>query len=234
MGDFYPYDRILRDREGSHLMRKIFVGIILVFIIFSTMMILIREAPNQELRIKTLYSQYSRLITSQSETLMIPVFVSDEKTFLVDAQLIEYASLSTTNALIEVEVTNIIATDNYETYQNIDYRIYDFEMTFPMMESTDDFISLSDCRLSITYQNQDVIDLNIGDVFLRFSEVNDPGHIDLYRLYATTDMSSFEFVSGIVLGLTNLTSLELTLTSIDLGFDEINVDMQAMSYIESA
>ncbi len=203
-------------------MRRIFLLAIILFSTLSIFLISINEELPESISIISLSKEYSRIITPE-EVVSIPIYISDSNTFIIDNDLIESASLENSYNQLAIESIDIRSTNYVEEYDDIKYSLFFFDISFPPTLVTDYFMDFSSAYLNLIYLNQDNINIEIGNLYLRFSEITNNNHIDLFRMYSLTSINNdIEFISGIILGIENFTGEEIVINSIEFGTNKIS------------
>ncbi len=212
-------------------MRKVFTLIVVGFIIIAGILVMVMEAPSDNVSILTINRQYSRLLT-ESEVISIPVYISETKTFLVDLGSVQSISLENEYQKLEAVLTEIRDANSTERLGETEYSLYYFDIGFPNVEYTDYFLEFDDCYMNVVYKNDDAISLEIGDVSLRFSEVNTSNHLNLYRMFCLTDeYQDALYTSAIIIGIQNLTGFDIEITGLDIGSGNAEIDMALAKYV---
>lgn len=196
-------------------MRRWFFLIIGAFIVGGFILIWSSSDKENTVELLTVARPYARVITKQDETISIMVYSSTTDSFLLEPNAIDKASIRTNTTRLSVRILHIEDLNHHEDYMGQTYHQFQYEIGFNYEMSSEEVFSLEEAILSITYINGETIELEIGDLYLLFHEVAYSEHLELYRLYAMTQvLNEMEYTSGIVIGLNNLTDSPIKITSI--------------------
>ena len=202
-------------------MRKVFLLVLILFSALSIFLISIDKDIPESISIISFTKEYSRIITPE-EIVSIPIYISDSNTFIIDNDLIESASLENSYNKLAIESIDIRSTNYVEEYESTNYSLYFFDISFTPTLVTDYFMDFSSAYLNLIYLNQDNISIEIGNLYLQFSEITNNNHIDLFRMYALTSINNdIEFISGIILGIENFTGDEIVINNIEFGTNKL-------------
>jgi len=215
-------------------MRKVFAVLLGLFFVGAAIILLNEEEFVEEISIITYTGSYSRLITSTEETLSIPIYLSYDESFITAKDSIDSANISGSENVLEVNIADIRNSEYSETLEGREYQMFFSDLTFPNANLTDYFLDLSNASLNLVYVDGEAISLEVGDIYLRFAEIANPGYLDLYRMYALTIDDLDETTAGIVIGLDNVTPNEIILSGIDIGFPDWHFDLGNATYLDVA
>lgn len=206
-------------------MRKIFTSVIFIFIVIGSILIMIIEDRVDTIELYTIKKSYSRLITDNYEKISFPLYISSKDSFLTDKDNIESCYIYDDNNEISVSLYQIRFVDEYRKINQSNYNLFMLDIGFN--DITVDEITFSDASLRLNYQNQEIIELKVGNLNLRFSDIDQNLNIDLYRAYTTVkSYENVEYISGIVLGLNALNDEDIIITNISIGSDRISPDLK--------
>lgn len=207
-------------------MRKTFTIVVVVFLIVATgLSLFFDKSQSDSLSILTIKQNYQRLIT-EDELLSITMYLSNEKSYISDTNNIDSLYLMDEFNQIEVGVSEIRKLDYTETFQNTKYYAYVMDLNFEVVNVTDFLLELKETSLVINYLNGTRISLEIGYVNLNFKEYINPNYIDVNRMFALYKEADFEYISGLVLGVKNLTGFEVVINSISLCNHLVSLDVE--------
>jgi len=212
-------------------MRRSFIAIVAGFILISVILLSFEKELSNEISILTFSSNYSRLITQDQEIVSIPVYLNSDRSFLTTIEAVESASLDANQNILETEIVDIRYSEYSDYLEGDEYFLYYFDLIFPNSNITNYFIELDNAYLDVIYENGDLISLEVGELNLRFSDIDSPGYIEMYRMYALTDDETGS-TCGIVIGLRNKTISEITVNRIDVGYSDNVIDLGQTSYLD--
>lgn len=213
-------------------MKKLLLGLAAISLVLAVVYLIYPDPLPDQVRLLTIKTSYIRYITHEDETLSIPIYVSQKKSFLTDEALVSSALMVSGDNQIALDVLAIEKEEGTTFFDGENWYLYRFSLGFENKSQSNYFLQMPEAWLTLTYRNNDQVRLCVGDVSLRFSPLENPPHLDLYRMYATTLVDDFEYVSGVVLGLTNLTMMDLEIIDIDLGWETVIADLDDLAYID--
>lgn len=212
-------------------MRKGFILSVGLFIALAVGLVLLDESTFDEVSILSIEQNYSRLITSEEESLSFPVYISTDDSFLTSIESIEKTYLE--NEFNQLEV-NLIAITNMDYVEKLDgytYQLFLYEINFAYLSLNS--IVIDDAKLKIIYINNQEITIRLGDISLSFGDVVGSSYFDIERVYATTSyLNNLEYVSGIVIGFNNLTMLDISINEINIGSKQVFLDTGSHIQVE--
>jgi hypothetical protein len=205
-------------------MKRLFIIILVAYGIFSFLMIVFSKEQVNQIIILTQKQIYSRLITD-NETLDINIFVSSNKSFILDKSLISYAKLKSENEELSVDIKKIELVDKDISYKQQNYYQYLIKIDFSDTLISNYTLNMFDCLLEITYQNNDSINLEIGDLSLDFQSITGSNHIDFTHLFGVTEIiEQKNYLMAIALKLDNLSNQNIFLKNIYTNTNHININ----------
>jgi hypothetical protein len=176
-------------------MKKVFLIIISLFLIIGTILILTIDEKNEVIDYFTMPQNYSRLMT-EDEILSFSLFISEKNTFITDKQNITSASLKGNLNEVEVDITSIDLIEENTLYQDIDFFI-------------------EETKLILNYVNEECIELDIGNLYLSFREINQSNHLDIVNMLGLINKIEGEkYILGIIVKFDKFTSEEIIIKSV--------------------
>ncbi|MBI9009716.1 MAG: hypothetical protein JEZ05_06775 [Tenericutes bacterium] len=207
-------------------MRKVFTVTIALFMVIGAVLIVIFDKEFETtLSILTIKQNYQRLMT-EGEKLSLTVYLSSEDSFMTDMNNIDSMYLFDNENEIEVGLSKISYLDYKEKYQDIDYFAYVIDINFSVVSISDFILELENAYLEIHYLNTEVIDLEIGDIYLNFADYVNPSYIDIDRMFGLYKTTEFEYLSAVILGMNNFTGMDIIIKKIETGNKEISLDLK--------
>ncbi|MCK4551898.1 MAG: hypothetical protein KAU02_03195 [Tenericutes bacterium] len=204
-------------------MRKVFSFIVIGFIVVGFLLIYYIEEPITQVNILSIDKHYTRLITTDEETLSIPLYFSSDKSFLTEASAIDSCFFKNDYNRFQVDISEIRYGEAYYDNDQLFY-LYLFDISFNSLSI--DLIDIEEATFEINYLNGDTLNLSIGDIFLRFSEITTGLDIDIYRMYTVVNSTDeIDYVCGLVIGLENLSNKDIYINSIEIGSSLVMVDL---------
>lgn len=215
-------------------MRKVFTWIIVGFCILSILALLIFDKNTKDyISMITIKQTYARLIT-EDEKLSFTVYVSQADSFITDSTLITNCILKSDTNEISLNLNQIRKSTYTETLDDMTYTAYIFDFDFNHLTLDDVVLDFKDAFLQLDYQNSETIQLEVGDVFLHFTEINNLTHLDVFRMYGVYQKTDEPYLNGIVIGLRNRTLQSLDMISFDLLVEGVTLDIASAKILNQA
>ncbi len=207
-------------------MRKIFFLCVFLLIIVAGLIIRFEDETKDQISILSIHKNYSRLIASDTEHISLTIYLSSDNSFITNLDSITSCFIKNDKNQLEVVIKNINNLHYEEEFDGLMYYAYNLVIEFNNSMQTDTFIDIKNAYLSVNYLNGDFIDIEIGNLYLRFSPVVNEMHLDMSRMYAVMkQLDNYEYISGIVIGLNNLSLQKLDIQNISIGIPEVQLDL---------
>jgi len=214
-------------------MRKLFTITISFFLILSACLIIFFDKNTSDfLSVVTIKQNYQRLIT-EDEELSITVYISSNDSFVSDTSNIDSLYIMDEYNEMELGISDIRSLDYSESYQNTKYFAYVIDLNFNIINIDIYLLELVNANLEINYLNGEKVTLEIGNLSLNFRSYENPTYIDVYRMFAMYQVVDFEYVSGIVLGITNKTGMDISISNIDISNSNVTLDLDNAVFLSS-
>lgn len=209
-------------------MKKAFFIIIGGYILIGAIIIMISENDhNSVIDILSIKKPYARLLT-EDETIDIPIYYTEDQSFLTEVDLIDRAYISSDRDEVEVEVIDIKNQLESIQYDEKIYHKYYIEISMQALYNKGLKLNLKDATLNIDYNNDVKMGYKIGDMIVLFDDLNQPNQIDFNRMYGIYDD---EAITGIYLSLMNKTGESIELTSIDCLSQDIKINLDKSQFV---
>lgn len=206
------------------MMRKIYTLIIIGFVIIAGIVFVFFDKSDLSyISILTVNQDRQRLIT-ENEELSITFYISTKDSFLTDVSLITGLYLKGDTEEIEVGLSEIRDLEYTEEFQSVEYYAYCFDINFNELNISNYDMYLENTSLVVNYQNGDNLDLEIGNTYLQFKEIDNPTHINMTRMFATYYQDT-NIMSGIVIGIDNLSGFNISINEINIGNQNVGLDL---------
>jgi len=206
-------------------MRKLFTITVTVFLILSACLIIFFDKNTSDfLSIVTIKQNYQRLMT-EDEELSITVYMSSNDSFVSEPSNIDSLYIMDEYNEMEVGISDIRSLNYSESYQNTDYFAYVIDLNFQIINIDNYLLELINANLEINYLNGEKVILEIGNLSLNFRSYENPTYIDVYRMFALYQVVDFEYISGIVLGITNKTGMDVSISNINICNSNVTLDL---------
>lgn len=206
-------------------MKKIFFIIIFGYLAIGAIVIFSFKEKTDVINYFSIENNYSRLLTT-NEVLSIPIFFSDNKNFLIDSNNISSVSLK--NDIFEVAVDiKAIKYDSTIVYLNKTYYQYSFLIEFSKITIDNLEMEMLDAKLLITYKNSEILEIEVGNLFLNFGDVQASDHIDLrYLSGIVNEIDGKKYLVGIILKVDNFTTQPIQIKSISTNVSKMAFSLE--------
>lgn len=212
-------------------MKKFFFIIITVYIgLMITMIIIDDHHSVDHIDMMSIEKQYARVLTPE-ETIDIPLYISQEKTFITDHKNIIDARIINDQEELKVKIHAFSSQSQKVTYEETSYYFYYIQVGFEEIYSENLRLSLTSSKLKLTYVNEEVITIDIGDIYLLFHDLEQTSHIDFTRMYS---IHNDQAMTGIYFEIVNKTNSEIKIIDIDPLIDQIQLDIDHIKVIQEA
>lgn len=210
-------------------MKKWSVLMISLYIIAAVILILTAPKRSDNVRILIKKQYYSQVFTSNSEYFEVILYLSEKNTFLTTLTAVRDARILSDDNELEVKITAIEDLGFVTHYQNNDYYVYRLKMDVSGYSAEGLTIRFFQPILSVTYDNDETINLEIGEVYFRWDSIEEIADFDYFRLYGIYGLfENKEMMQGLAIGFDQFSSGDILIKNISIGFDEIKVDLNHM------
>jgi len=195
-------------------MKKGFLIIIFLYLIVGTILVLTINEKSEVIDYFTMPQNYSRLMTKDEE-LSFSLFISEKNTFITDKENITNASLIGKINEVKVDITSIDLIEENTLFQNNLYYLYSIKISFSSVELKDIDFLIEETKLILNYVNEECIELDIGNLYLSFKEVNQSNHLDIVNMFGLINQIEGEkYILGVIVKFNKFTSEEIIVKSI--------------------
>lgn len=210
-------------------MKKWSILMISLYIIAAVILILTAPKRSDNVRILIKKQYYSQVFTSNSEYFEVILYLSEKNTFLTTLTAVRDARILSDDNELEVKITAIEDLGFVTHYQNDDYYVYRLKMDVSGYSAEGLTIRFFQPILSVTYDNDETINLEIGEVYFRWDSIEEIADFDYFRLYGIYGLfENKEMMQGLAIGFDQFSSGDILIKNISIGFDEIKVDLNHM------
>lgn len=210
-------------------MKKTFTILIIAYIVIAlALFIFFGRQKDNEIFMMSIEKDYARLLTD-NETIDIPLYISQESTFFTDeANIIDSRIISETDE-IKIKIKDIKNKNQRVSYEEKQYFLYYLECDFSEVYSENLKLSIINAQLKLTYENEEVLLLDLGDVMLMFKNLEQVSHIDFNRLYSLHDQDT---MVGIYIEIINKTNQSIKIHDVEILNEnaKINLNGAKISY----
>jgi hypothetical protein len=209
-------------------MKKVFFIIIGGYLLIGAIILMISEDNHSRvIDILSIKKPYARLLT-EDETIDIPIYYTEDQSFLTEVDLINRAYISSDMDEVEIEVIDIKNQSESIQYDEKIYYKYYIEISMQALYNKGLKLNLMNAILNIDYDNDVKMGFDIGDMVVLFEDLNQPNQIDFNRMYGIYDD---EAITGIYLSLMNKTGESIELTSIDCLSQDIRINLGTSEFV---
>ena len=167
-----------------------------------------------DINIMSVQNEYNLVINSNDDSMSVPIYFSNKKSFLTNKKSIEKVEL------INDQNTMLVSLDSIEYTETIKYdeqKFYEFifNIKFDQYDDFNEPLFMSGVVLKATYTNGEDIDYQIGNLNIYINKNEIENSMTVRRLYAVTnDVSLTETIVGINFSFYNPTDKDITINSI--------------------
>lgn len=186
-----------------------------------TLVLLIKE--EKELIIISRDYVYSIYHTNNYETIDIELLTNNKEDYHFEESYIIATTIYNETQELSVNITEITTDDNLIQFQNNELNQVIIKLELPFI-SNDYLVEIEDAYLEIIYDNNESINISIGEVNYLFNEhINRT--ISLNNLSATHELyKGVNTLGGVNIELGNLTEHNINITNIDILSNSIHIN----------
>lgn len=174
------------------------------------------------LKIITSPSVYSIKHTELNEQFTISILMNRKDTYHLDTQYIEKSFLKETETYLPISIERIEVSRDPIHVQSEPYYLVNFIVSL-QVEMIDHIIEYEQASLEITYENEKMIDVYIGEFNYVFQSTTDD--LSLYNLHGTFgDVNGINTVTGVVIELYNINHQNVTIQRIDIASHDVSMN----------
>lgn len=214
-------------------MKRLWVVVVLYLAVAAVMIVL---APEQDGNITLMVVEqlYSRVITNPEETLEIPLYATLKNSFFTDQDLIRSVRIWSDENEIDVEIEAIHDQGQSVEYEGTSYFVFMIELSLDAFAGSQMEIHLPKSILEISYENDIVMTLEIGEVSLYFNAVDLDQDFDFFRLSGLySDREDSPELEGILIGFDQFKAHDILFEAIGIGSDQILLDTENKVLIQN-
>jgi hypothetical protein len=207
-------------------MKRLWMVVVLYLAVAALMIVL---APEQDGKITLMVVEqlYSRVITNLEETLEIPLYATLDNSFFTDEDLIRSVRIRSDENEIDLEIEAIHDQGQSVEYEGIPYFVYLIRLSLDAFAGSQMEIHLPEAILEITYENDIVMALGIGEVSLYFKAAELDQDFDFFRLSGLySDRLDTPELEGILIGFDQFKAHDILIEAIGIGSDQILLDTE--------
>lgn len=198
-------------------MKKIFFIIIGGYLMIGFVIFLIIDnKPSDMVHMMVVEKDYARVLT-EDEVIDVILYISDDKSFFTNKDLISSAHLVSEQDEAEIEIIDIRNGEDRVIYDNITYHKFYISMSLKSLFSQSLELDFINAQLVLQYENDVEMIFDLGQISLLFHQLNQPPHIDFDRLYSIHN----DGMTALYISLINKTDETIEIT----GFNNLVKDM---------
>lgn len=206
-------------------MKKTILIIIGLYLVVGTILIITYKEKSKEVNFFSLRQNYSRLML-ENETLAISLFIDQTESFITEMSLIGSGSLRNDEVEIIVDITSVELGGEEIEYQGKYYYLYIFNLNFNQVFVAGMDLVIDDCYLDISYNNDELVSLYLGDVALSFRAELSSDNLDFVHMTGIVNViNDKKYLVGICLKLDNLTEQDIIINDIYTNSDVLRFDL---------
>jgi len=174
------------------------------------------QEDNHQVQIKTLNQTHSYTYTNALKTFTIPVLVNTLDTYYFNKEAITSIKLKNNDEVLPLTLSKVTTGHQQEDWIEL---YLDFNFMHTQEEGTLNFETAS---IEITYINQEVLTLEIGEFNVFFHDHSNPSNIVIQAIHNTHQDLGFGMTStGVILRIYNDSNQPLTLHDVSLNTHNI-------------
>jgi hypothetical protein len=183
-------------------MKKVVWGVLALYFLGAVILFFIIPEKSKAVKILSISQNYSRLITDESETLGIVLLYDQTDSFLTDFQNIRNSRIFSEYEELTVSTKQFVNLEQSVEYKGTFYHAFRLDLGFSEISAEGLTLSMENAQLEIIYENDYVFSVPVGNVDLLFDDLENAGHIGLFRLYGMVNpILGIKSMAGFVIGL---------------------------------
>jgi len=199
---------------------KYLLFVLAVFSIVLGIALLIED--DSPLKIITSPKVYSMKHTELNETFKISVLMNRNDTYHLDTNYMRKSVLKDGENHLPLSVELVQVSDDTMDVKGESYYLVNFVVSLNI-EMTDHLIAFNTASLQITYENNEIVDLYIGEFNYLFKENSDD--LSMYNLQGTFgEVNGINTVTGVAVELHNQSNHNLKIKRIDIISEDVSLN----------
>ncbi|MCF7923544.1 MAG: hypothetical protein K9L64_00375 [Candidatus Izimaplasma sp.] len=214
------------------MVKKIFFIVIIIYIAISGILLYVNKTkPTDEISLLAVKKTYSRLITDE-EVIDLPIYITQEKSFLIDKENILDARIGDKYNELEVNIKEIKNANKMINYENTQYYLFYFQIDFSEVDISNLELNFINSTLYLSYINDELVELDIGKINLLFRTIDNPNHLDFSRMFSITNKEDeYNVIKAIYLELDNRTGENIIINEISFLNNELKANIEQIKSI---
>ncbi|PKL01448.1 MAG: hypothetical protein CVV56_00245 [Tenericutes bacterium HGW-Tenericutes-1] len=208
-------------------MKKIYGLLILLYLAIAAVLIMIAPKSQSVVLMAVKERPYSQVITDEKERFEVLIYLSETDTFLSTKNAIIDARLLGDDSELELSVSSIDYLEMMTTFQNQSYYVYRYAFDLSDYEFEGLPMIFDNAFLQLSYENEYVIDFEIGSVYLLWQVIDETTDFDFFRLSGLYgNYNNQTLLQGIRIGFDRFIEGEITIHSITCGLNDIHFNLE--------
>lgn len=208
-------------------MKKIYGLLILLYLAIAAVLIMFAPKSQSVVLMAVKERPYSQVITDEKERFEVLIYLSETDTFLSTKNAIIDARLLGDDSELELSVSSIDYLEMMTTFQNQSYYVYRYAFDLSDYEFEGLPMIFDNAFLQLSYENEYVIDFEIGSVYLLWQVIDETTDFDFFRLSGLYgNYNNQTLLQGIRIGFDRFIEGEITIHSITCGLNDIHFNLE--------
>lgn len=203
-------------------MRKYYGIIIFLYLAIAAVLIILAPKSKSVVLMAVAERPYSQVITNDKERFEVLIYLSENDTFLSTKNAIIDARMQGEDTELELSIDTIVDLEIMTSYQNQSY--YVFRYAFDLSEYGFDGLPMvfENAILQMTYENEFVINFEIGSVYLLWESIDEETDFDFFRLSGLYGIhQNKNLLQGILIGFDRFIEGDITVHKVTCGMNDV-------------
>jgi len=206
-------------------MKRIIISSLAIYALIAIVLFVSIKKSNKDISILAFSKNYSRLMT-ESETLAIPLYLSEDNSFLTEKTNITNLTICDDYNEIAATIKSIEQEDVKSQFQGKEYYTFIFEISFDWPNLANLQFELNDAKMNIFYMNGEEFNFSIGNLYLSFMDINQSNFLDLVNLSGiVNEIENEKYLVALNLRFMNLSNHEIKINQISTNTDKLKLDL---------
>ncbi len=206
-------------------MKRIIISSLAIYALIAIVLFVSIKDSNKDISILAFSKNYSRLMT-ESETLAIPLYLSEDNSFLTEKTNITNLTICDDYNEIAATIKSIEQEDVKSQFQGKEYYTFIFEIGFDWPNLANLQFELNDAKMNIFYMNGEEFNFSIGNLYLSFMDINQSNFLDLVNLSGiVNEIENEKYLVALNLRFMNLSNHEIKINQISTNTDKLKLDL---------
>lgn len=197
--------------------------LLFVLIVFSAFLV-VSQMIQKESQLLLISSPkvYSMKHTELNETFKISVLMNQNNSYHLEPNYIRKSVLISGENQLPIAIEKTIVSEEQMLVEDVSYYLVSFVVSLKF-EMSDHIIEYEDVMLELTYENSQVINIDVGEFNYVFTE--NKNDLSMYNLHGTFgEVEGVNTVTGLVLELYNKSSNNLSIQRVDILSSDVSLN----------